>query len=136
MKKAFWVIVLIGVVVSGGCGTTTRVSDESIERIEYERLQELLASPKERVVVVDVRTEDRFMKGHIPGAINIPLPSLRVDDPRLLDSTAIVVYAGTWRDNLSAAAAKRLLTLGYDDVYDFRAGWEQWQDAAGPRPRD
>ena len=37
----------------------------------------LALSPKERPLLLDVRTEAEFNAGHIPGAINIPLDSLR-----------------------------------------------------------
>lgn len=47
------------------------VAAEQPERIDFATFQKLHAADK--VLVVDVRDEDSFAAGHIPGSINIPL---------------------------------------------------------------
>lgn len=38
------------------------------------------------VNVIDVRTQEEWDAGHVPGAIHIPIAELQPEDPRLLDA--------------------------------------------------
>ena len=66
------------------------------------------------VQVLDVRTEEEFLQGHLPGSRNLPLGDL---DPRMaeLDRTRpiLTVCASGMR---SAMARRRLLRAGFRDV--------------------
>lgn len=117
--------------VMTGCSSEPKTSDQDLEQLEYPRFLELKANPKVRLAIVDVRSAERYAKGHIPGAINISIPDLRPADPRLADATDIVVYATGWTEYLSPAAAKKLLAMGYKNVHDFRGGVEMWQAYGG-----
>jgi len=46
-------------------------AQHDVRRLELPEFQKLHAAGK--ILVVDVRDEDSFANGHIPGAINIPL---------------------------------------------------------------
>jgi predicted sulfurtransferase len=63
----------------------------SVPRISQEDFKKLLAENK--VLVLDVRTEEAYRNGHIPGAVSIPLLKL---EERLADLKAakkpIVAY--------------------------------------------
>jgi rhodanese-related sulfurtransferase len=61
------------------------------QRIEFADFQKLHAAGK--VLVVDVRDEDSFANGHIPGAINIPLGTEdRRLEPLKMEKRPIVTY--------------------------------------------
>ena len=77
------------------------------------------------VTLLDVRTEDEFAAGHIPGAVCLPVDALSVRAAAMLpDKEAeILVYCQSGRR--SAAAAARLLKLGYTNVSDF-GGIQDW----------
>lgn len=120
---------LIGVICLGACTNPAGTSDQDIVQIQYSRLSELLGDPKAApVVLVDVRTPEKYARHHIPNSINIPLPRLVADDPRLSQAKTIVVYASGKDDYLSPAAAKKLLSLGYKNVMDFRDGLAVWHN--------
>jgi rhodanese-related sulfurtransferase len=86
----------------------------------------------DRVVLVDVRQPSGFAEEHIPGAINLPLNTLRAGEPALAEAQSIVVYAsGSPEDPLAGAAAKRLLALGYSNVLEFRGGLDEWTTKGG-----
>jgi rhodanese-related sulfurtransferase len=60
------------------------------QRIDYERLRELLA---ERAQLVEVLPPREFAEEHLPGAINIPLKQLDDASTSQLDKQrAVVVY--------------------------------------------
>lgn len=112
---------------AAACDTGPKTSDRNLVIIETKRVDELRGDPKAEAVLIDVRPARRFAQESIPGAVNIPLAELRPADDRLVESRALIVYAGGPGDVLSPAAAKKLLMFGYDNVYDFRGGIEAWK---------
>ena len=123
-------VILCGLAVSMvlvGCDRSAQTSDADVQVVQENHLAEQLAKPQ--TVLVDVRTADRYASGHLPGAINIPLPNIRPNDTQLTDANQIIVYAGGWTDPLSVAGVKRLMSLGYQNVYEFRGGVAVWQDS-------
>ena len=73
----------------------------------------------DEIVILDVRTQDEFNAGHIAGAILIPNETILDEQPALLPDldAEILVYCRS--GNRSAQAAKKLIAMGYTNVYDF-----------------
>ncbi|MDO4542798.1 MAG: rhodanese-like domain-containing protein, partial [Bacillota bacterium] len=71
------------------------------------------------VTVVDVRTPEEYEEEHITAAILVPVESIRDEAPSMLpDKEAnLLVYCRT--GVRSEQAAKELVALGYNNVYDF-----------------
>ena len=114
---------------AAGCPSQRKTSDKDLNLINRSLLRAMLADEgkKDQLVLVDVRKAEPYAAGHIPGAINIPVIDLKKDDPRLAEARNIVVYAsGQPDDLLSWAAGKKLVALGYVNVFDFRGGMEEW----------
>ena len=69
-------------------------------------------------VLIDVRTHEEFLSGHLPGARNIPvdrvLAQIPADIPKR--STPLIVYCRT--GSRSAFVVRLLRRLGYDHVAD------------------
>ena len=77
-------------------------------------------------MIVDVRREDEYAAGHIPGAILIPNESIaEYEAPHELENSdqIILVYCRTGRR--SKEAADKLAKMGYSRVYEF-GGIEDW----------
>lgn len=130
--KMIGMAMLSGLLISlAGCSSEPKTSDKDLAQLEYPKLLQMQADPKMRLVIVDVRSAERYAQGHIPNAININIPDLKAGDPRLAEATDIVVYATGWTEYLSPAAAKKLLAVGYKKVHDFRGGIEMWQAYGG-----
>lgn len=66
-------------------------------------------------VAVDVRSEEEWAKGHVPGAIHLPEGGNAADRTRRLEEGArLIVIAKNGR--LAVQAAKDLNTRGYEAV--------------------
>jgi sulfur-carrier protein adenylyltransferase/sulfurtransferase len=78
-------------------------------------------------VVVDVREQDEWDEGHIPGAVHVPRGHLESRIERLAPDPArpVVVYCSA--GNRSAFAAKTLADLGYEDVVSLAGGFTDWK---------
>ena len=69
-------------------------------------------------VILDVRTQEEYDTGHIPGAICIPVESITAPPTQLPDyNQLILVYCRSGRR--SKQAAQKLTMLGYTDVREF-----------------
>lgn len=79
----------------------------------------------DKIIILDVRTESEFTAGHIPNAILIPNETIIDTKPELLPdlNAEILVYCRS--GNRSAQAAKKLIAMGYTNVYDF-GGINNW----------
>ena len=78
-------------------------------------------------LVVDVREQDEWQEGHLPGAIHVPRGNLESRIEALVpdkDRELIVYCAGGSR---SAFAAKSLGELGYDNVVSMAGGFADWK---------
>lgn len=84
-------------------------------------------------VLIDVRGPDEFTAppGHLPGAINIPLPELpgRVAEVAARAQPVVLVCK---TDRRSARAAETLLAAGLRDVAVLRGGTDGWHQRGLP----
>lgn len=71
------------------------------------------------IIILDVRTQEEYDAGHIPGAILVPNETIVDKQPELLPDldAEILVYCRS--GNRSAQAAKKLIAIGYTNVVDF-----------------
>lgn len=109
----------------------SKVNDSDVQIIKPEELAAMLEKPRQRPLIVDVRSPQAYAESHIPGAVNIPLVELRENDPQLADTASIVVYDSDYTDAQSSAAAKKLLRMGYDGIYDLQGGLALWKAEQG-----
>ena len=94
----------------------------SVEELDVLRRQD-------SVRVLDVREDWEFVRGHVPGAIHVPLGQLpgRVDQlPR--DRRILVICASGHR---SRSAADLLLGHGFEGAASVRGGTGAWARAGG-----
>ena len=85
----------------------------------------------EDVVVVDVRSREEYLRGHVPDTYHIPGGNLLVDGPRLPlaeETTLVVSCAGRTRGILGA---QLLHDNGFTNVYALENGVMGWFLAGG-----
>ena len=76
---------------------------------------------------VDVRENDEWEQGHLPGAVLVPRGNLESRIERIAPdkSQSVVLYCAVGAR--SAFAAKTLSELGYTDVHSLAGGIEDWK---------
>ena len=88
----------------------------------------------EGVVVVETLGPAYYEDAHLPGAINIPHTEVDELAPKMLPdkSAEVVVYCSNRICQNSPQAARRLDALGYENVYDYEEGKQDWIEAGLP----
>ena len=116
---------IIALITLTGCATA-RVSQLSPHEV-YQRLSE----PESDAILLDVRTPEEWLQGHIEDATLIPLDELQFRASNELPPNAeIIVYCGT--GERSSAAAEYLVRKGYTNVSDMRGGLYAWANTGFP----
>ena len=77
------------------------------------------------VTVVDVRREDEYAAGHIPGSILVPNEGIRDTQPEELPDLDAVLLVHCRTGVRSKQASDKLVQMGYRNVYDF-GGINDW----------
>jgi len=68
---------------------------DSLDAVSFDELQRRLADGL--VALVDVRPPDEFADGHVPGAVNVPLPELEARLAQLPTDAEVIAYCrGPW----------------------------------------
>lgn len=88
-------------------------------KISPQLAKEMIDS-EEPLVIVDVRTEAEYAQGHIADALLLPNEEIdKTTPPQELPDLEAVILVYCQSGNRSAQAARKLVSLGYVNVYDF-----------------
>lgn len=105
-----------------GCGG--RTADNSYQQITQEEAKEMMDT--QEVIILDVREQNEYDSGHIPGAVLLPVGTIDEDTAAAVipekDST-VLVYCRS--GNRSKTASSALAKLGYTNIYEF-GGINTW----------
>ncbi len=111
MKKIVsFIICLLLLTACDNGGYTTIDSNKAMELIE------------KNAIVIDVRTSDEYLTGHIDGSINIPVDNIANITYNKEDIIILYCASGMRSSN----AAKTLIDLGYTNVYNLDGGLINW----------
>jgi len=81
---------------------------------------------KNGAIILDVRSKAEFAGGHIKGAVNIPVDTLRNNLEKLKDKNKTIITCCA--SGMRSASAKSILTSnGYTQVYNG-GGWYSLQN--------
>ena len=101
-----------------GSATATETGVTS-QKISADRARELM-NAEPHAVVVDVRTPTEYAQRRIPGAINLPNETLTNEQrPAELPDLDHIILVYCQSGGRSSQATRKLLALGYTNVYDF-----------------
>ena len=103
------------------CGSSSKPSYRQITADEAARMMQ----EETDFVLLDVRTQEEYASGHIPGAICIPNETIGSEEiPELPDKDQLIlVYCRS--GNRSKQASQKLAEQGYTNVVEFGGinGW-------------
>ena len=110
---------------------TYQISDEGgMLKLPYQQISQatarMMMKAEDGHVVVDVRRQEEYDEGHIPGAILIPNESIETERPEELPDLyqIILIYCRSGRR--SKEAAQKLADMGYVNIYEF-GGIIDWE---------
>lgn len=103
------------------CGVSSKTSYRQITADEAAQMMQ----EETGFVLLDVRTQEEYASGHIPGAICIPNETIGSEEiPELPDKDQLIlVYCRS--GNRSKTAASALAELGYTNIFEF-GGISTW----------
>jgi len=134
MKTNKLFLLLLSVLIIAGCGSKKNNSYDSVDQMlrqaqagitkvtvaDLKAIQEHQGEYK----IIDCRETEEYIKGHIPGAINIPRGVLEFSNKISNRRETIYVYSQT--NDRASLACPSLNLLKYNKVYLIDGGWEEW----------
>ena len=127
MKQLLMILLAAGLVILYGCAQKLDGDDmagHSYTQIDQETAKQMMARD-DGYVVVDVRRQDEYDAGHIPGAILIPNESITTEPPEALPELDQIILLYCRTGNRSKQAAQKLYEMGYTNIYEF-GGINSW----------
>ena len=90
----------------------------------------------ENFILVDVREDNEWAKGHLPGAVHLGKGVIERDIEQAVPDTGakLILYCGG--GFRSALVADNLQKMGYANVESMDGGWKGWLEASLPIARD
>ena len=121
MKRMAFLLSSLLLLLTGCSGNP---SGTSYQQITQEKAKEMMDT--QEVIVLDVREQNEYDSGHIPGAVLLPVGTIDEDTAAEVisqkDST-VLVYCRS--GNRSKTASSTLVELGYTNIYEF-GGINTW----------
>ena len=122
-----WVLLLLLTITLIGCGSREEEVENtaSYQQITAEEAKSMMEEQAD-AVILDVREQDEYETGHIPGAVLLPVGTIDEDSAAAAISekdSVVLVYCRS--GNRSKTASQALADLGYSRVYEF-GGIRDW----------
>ncbi|MEM8835887.1 MAG: rhodanese-like domain-containing protein [Planctomycetota bacterium] len=135
--RTFLLFIVLCIVAAslGACGP--KVSDATVTPVAPAVVQRWVERDSGKQLLIDVRPEESYRAGHIPGAVSMSTADVneRERDPRLLRYSTLVVYGEDAGSARARAMVKRLMVAKYKDVRQLQGGYAQWTSLGLPVER-
>ncbi|QFU25045.1 rhodanese-like domain-containing protein [Shewanella eurypsychrophilus] len=121
MLSLAWIGLLIGLIVSVFKSTVSKVTT-------VDHQQATLLINKQDAKVVDVREKADFKKGHIVGALNVPLSEIKNNQLSALEkfkASPIIMVCNAGM--VSSQASQLMVKAGFESVHNLKGGMGDWQ---------
>lgn len=121
MKRTILLLFSVLLLLTGCAG---KAADGSYRQISQEEAKEMMDTRD--VVILDVREQDEYDSGHIPGAVLLPVGAIEEGTAgEVIPEKDSVVLVYCRSGNRSKTASSKLAELGYTNIYEF-GGINTW----------
>ncbi len=118
-------------------GEEAKQKAEGIEKtVSYEQVKARVSDPN--VLIIDARSPEDYQKSHIGSAINIfPYADEDVYMEKIFteipEGKLYIIYCNGGSCDLSHKLAEDMSLAGYENIFIFVGGWEEWEAKGGKR---
>jgi rhodanese-related sulfurtransferase len=111
-----------------------KLVDDAKSRIREADFREIKRrlDQREKLTLVDVREDNEWARGHLPGAVHLGKGIIERDVEEAFpdkETTLVLYCGGGFR---SALVADNLQKMGYTNVISMDGGWRGWTSAGYP----
>ncbi len=106
------------VFLAGKIGNESGGQNMGYTQINMDVAKSIFEVPGE-YIILDVRREDEFAEGHIPGAINVANEDIEDKEIVELPDKNQTIYVYCRSGNRSKQASEKLVKLGYKNIIEF-----------------
>jgi rhodanese-related sulfurtransferase len=111
-----------------------KLVDDAKSRVEEADFRDIKRrlDGREKLTLVDVREDNEWARGHLPGAVHLGKGIIERDIEEALpdkDAPLVLYCGGGFR---SALVADNLQKMGYTNVISMDGGWRGWTEAGYP----
>jgi rhodanese-related sulfurtransferase len=123
MKALLSIFSFIAILCSISCSNNTTVDIVDLNPVEFKTALE-----KEKGILIDVRTPEEYIQGHIPGSatINFYDDSFKAKLNSIQKDETLFIYCAA--GGRSSKAAAMSLELGFAKVYNLSGGIGAWEE--------
>lgn len=117
--------------MSGG-RTVTQLLAEAAAKVPFMALDDLedrIGGTDQDLVILDVREQDAFKAGHIPGAVHLPRGQLELRVNSVLPDPTVRIVTCCEFGKISTLAAATLRELGFGRAAALDGGMKAWTEA-------
>ncbi len=84
------------------------------------------------LIVINVLDDTFYKDCHIPGSVQIPMTEVAQQAQQWPKTTKLVVYCSNYSCTASTAVCRDLMKMGFEHVFDYKAGMAGWFQAGYP----
>ena len=118
MKRTLPMLLLLSFVLTGCAASATLSETNTYRQITMVEAVELMEK-EENYLILDVRTQQEYAAGHIPGAIVIPNETIGNEEIAQLPDKDQLIMVYCRSGNRSKQASDKLVKLGYTNIIEF-----------------
>jgi rhodanese-related sulfurtransferase len=97
----------------------------NVPRISIDELKALME--QKAVLIIDVRDQESFSKGRIPGSVNVDYTQMLKQAAKFAgENRAVVTYCACANEMTAARASVDLAANGISGAKALKGGWDEW----------
>ena len=118
MKRMLPMLLLLSFALTGCAASATLPETNTYRQITMQEAVELMET-EDNYLILDVRTEQEYVAGHIPGAIVVPNETIGTEEIAQLPDKDQLIMVYCRSGNRSKQASDKLVKLGYTNIIEF-----------------